>query len=168
MPRTGCEPAGHVSVGMGGSHVSVSPSVGTSPGGQVAVVGGAHGLAPHGPSVGGATTAAGGARTAGGTAGDGLGAGAAAGGGEAGGVAGGADGSGTAVGGAGTGAVGCSSTGAGDAADVDTATPRAALRMLSVPSGPAGIPEQPATRTETPTKIVLTRITSTSLSESED
>jgi hypothetical protein len=152
---------------MGGSHVKVAPRVGTRPGGQVSVVGGAHGVAPHGPSTGGGdTTEAGGAGTAGagggglgaaaGGAGGRLGAGAAAAGGAA-----GAGGAVTTVGGAG-GVTGCSSMGIA-AADAATVGPGAALRMLSVPSGPVGAPAQPATRTDTPTKNVLTRITSTSV-----
>ncbi len=46
--------------------------------------------------------------------------------------------------------------------------PCVALKRLSFPSGPVGTPAQPATRTDTPTKNVLTRITSTSVSEFGD
>jgi hypothetical protein len=64
--RTGCVPGGHVVGGGGTSHVTTSRNVGTVPAGQVAVTGGAHGIAPHGPSTGagpagaGVTAAAGG------------------------------------------------------------------------------------------------------------
>jgi hypothetical protein len=116
---TGCVPAGHVIAGTGGSHVSVSRSVGTRPGGQTSVVGGAQGFEPQGPSVGGGETGTGAGVTAdgGGGGGAGLGAGAAGGAGAAaggdGGAATGAGGSGvgTIVGGADGFGVGCSSTG---------------------------------------------------------
>jgi hypothetical protein len=68
------------------------------------------------------------------------------------------------VGGAGGVTTGCSSPGSRDVA-VETLTRCAVLKTLSVPSGPVGIPEQAPTSTETPTRNVLTRITSTSLPE---
>jgi hypothetical protein len=42
--------------------------------------------------------------------------------------------------------------------DVDTLACCAAVRMLSVPSGPVGMPEQPTTPNETAITNVLTRI----------
>jgi len=155
-------PTGHVTVGTGGSHVTVSRSVGTSPGGHVNVVGGAHGVAPHGPSAGGGvgTTDAGGA---GGAAG-GAGAGAAAGGGGADGA--GAAGAGVTVGGAGGAGIGCSRAGSSDVG-VELPVRCTRLNTLSVPSGDVGMPEQPAASTEMPTNTVLRRITSTSLPNSE-
>jgi hypothetical protein len=169
--RTGCVPAGHVIVGTGGSHVSVAPSVGTRPGGHVSVVGGAQGTAPQGPSTGGVGTVdtggagfgAGGAAAGGAGGAGGGGAGGATGG--AGGAVGGATGVETTVGGVGWVGVGCSRVGSSDVA-ADTLTRCAVLSTLSVPSGDVGIPEQPTARTETLTRNVLTRITSTSLPES--
>jgi hypothetical protein len=169
--RTGCVPAGHVIVGTGGSHVSVAPSVGTRPGGHVSVVGGAQGTAPQGPSTGGVGTVdtggagfgAGGAAAGGAGGAGGGGAGGATGG--AGGAVGGATGVDTTVGGVGWVGVGCSRVGSSDVA-ADTLTRCAVLSTLSVPSGDVGIPEQPTARTETLTRNVLTRITSTSLPES--
>ena len=157
-PSTGCVPAGHVIVGAGGSQVTVWPRCGTSPGGHTDVVGGAQGVGPHGPSIGGGgadVTGAGGAAVGGG--------GGAGGGGSAGAACGGATGVGTTVGGVGAAVPGCSSAGSSDVV-VEMAC--AALSTLAVPSGAVGIPEQPAIRTEIPTRNVLTRITSTSLPES--
>ncbi len=73
--RTGCIPGGHVVGGTAGSHVTTSRRVGTVPTGQITVTGGAHGVAPHGPSTGavgaagsgvGATAGVGGGGVAGG------------------------------------------------------------------------------------------------------
>lgn len=152
-------PTGQVNVGAGGSQVTVVPRCGTSPGGHTDVVGGAHGVAPHGPSTGG------GCGVGAGTDGASLGGG---GGGVdgAGSVLadeGGGAGVGTTVGGFGVPTPGCTTAGSSDVV-VETAC--AALSMLAVSSGDVGSPEQPPNRTETPTRNVLKRITSASLPNS--
>lgn len=99
-----------------------------------------------------------------GGAGGGVGAAA---GGAGGAVGAGAGGVGTTVGGTGCVTPGCSSPGCSDVA-VETLTRWAVFNTLSDPSGAVGIPEQPATSIEMPTRNVLTRITSTSFPNSED
>jgi len=87
--------------------------------------------------------------------------------GGAGAVGAGAGGVGTTVGGTGCVTPGCSSPGSSDVG-VETLTRCSVLSTLSDPSGAVGIPEQPATTTEMPTRNELARITSTSLPNSED
>jgi hypothetical protein len=118
------------------------------------VVGGAQGVAPQGPSIGGGGAAGAGTDGASPAEGGGVdGAGSVL-------TAEGGAGVGTTVGGFGVPTPGCTTAGSSDVA-VETAC--AALSTLAVSSGDVGSPEQPPTRTEMPTKTVLKRITSTSL-----